>query len=174
MPRRAHCVFHLVEGNYWRDTYWGVDIVSMPRRAHCVFHHFLLLHPSAVLQIAKFQCPEGLIVYFTNCYCRYSYSCWPYGSCVSMPRRAHCVFHRKEAIEHWNNMGFNAPKGSLCISPSERSDMNLTIVKGYVSMPRRAHCVFHQSSTKKRCRMPKLWVSMPRRAHCVFHRYGSR
>jgi hypothetical protein len=45
-----------------------------------------------------------------------------------MPRRAHCVFHRerllKAASQH-KVVCFNAPKGSLCISP-EKTKMEKT------------------------------------------------
>ena len=62
-----------------------------------------------------FQCPEGLIVYFTN---TLSLLNRLLGN-VSMPRRAHCVFHHGEwkSIQILYQNSFNALKGSLCISP---------------------------------------------------------
>ena len=145
MPRRAHCVFHLDYVDGLRIN--RAVLVSMPRRAHCVFHpsylseNGWLIHsfnaPKGSLCIspwgkdsvwkllARFQCPEGLIVYFTE-----SLHTIPQKrvATVSMPRRAHCVFHLDQlTIENlpgncWE--GFNAPKGSLCISPIKTKGEN--------------------------------------------------
>jgi hypothetical protein len=143
MPRRAHCVFHRGVCKLKRSN----RIVSMPRRAHCVFHlHKKLTEKSEYTSfnapkgslcispwgkdsvwklLARFQCPEGLIVYFTE-----SLHTIPQKrvATVSMPRRAHCVFHLDQlTIENlpgncWE--GFNAPKGSLCISPIKTKGEN--------------------------------------------------
>ena len=115
MPRRAHCVFHPVKQA--REVVQQCnDNVSMPRRAHCVFH-LKNQNPNDNIE-RPFQCPEGLIVYFTGSGCLKPPPSIRW--CVSMPRRAHCVFHRRKL--KWRKLKlkylrFNAPKGSLCISP---------------------------------------------------------
>jgi hypothetical protein len=40
--------------------------VSMPRRAHCVFHQEKAKKKRSLEMRKTFQCPEGLIVYFTE------------------------------------------------------------------------------------------------------------
>ena len=163
MPRRAHFVFH-PEGRSSRKPY--AVRVSMPRRAHFVFHPLLNAKGEQLCQSTKFQCPEGLILYFTNSWkylwngCKPEVSMprrahfvfhpsnpfvfgGPYHSYpVSMPRRAHFVFH--PGLVHARDRDtrcFNAPKGSFCISPKTRFHRKTSLYS--VSMPRRAHFVFH-------------------------------
>ncbi len=119
-------------------------MVSMPRRACFVFHQVF----GTTLQnmFVAFQCPEGLILYFTGQIGRYSSR---------------------------QSMRFNAPKGLFCISPFNyiREDrrhmlafqcpeglilyftvtslMTLSLFPSRVSMPRRAYFVFHRIYYRK-------------------------
>ena len=117
MPRRAHCVFPKYEKVH---GYFNIR-VSMPRRAHCVFHPCeceTKSYPSVSFNAPKgsfcispldgvyldfilpqFQCPEGLILYFTGVY-------------------------QYEILT--SGQSFNAPKGSFCISPIMRDILFLT------------------------------------------------
>ena len=66
------------------------------------------------ISISEFQCPEGLIVYFTPASARQNHI----RPSVSMPRRAHFVFHPWMEFTSTSSFpSFNAPKGSFCISP---------------------------------------------------------
>ena len=60
MPRRAYFVFHLCNA-FGRQ--YKPNLVSMPRRAYFVFHPCFCKPKACHLDV--FQCPEGLILYFT-------------------------------------------------------------------------------------------------------------
>jgi len=87
----------------------------MPRRAYFVFHQVGSFCPRLSL-IVVFQCPEGLILYFTT---GYIYEEGASSLIVSMPRRAYFVFHQEQDASplHPDSDRFNAPKGLFCISP---------------------------------------------------------
>ncbi len=136
----------------------------MPRRAHCVFHLGLKKKPK-YLDDDSFQCPEGLIVYFTSVQngggrgkCQ---------RCFNAPKGSLCISPKYEkGAWVFQYPSFNAPKGSLCISPLRVRDKIISV--------RQFQCpeglILYFTLGWSLPRLHPSPVSMPRRAHFVFHR----
>ncbi len=190
MLRRAYFVFHLCG---YKSVMSLGSLVSMPRRAYFVFHRAQVRRsfkannacfnaPKGLFCISPmdivvmygdgkwtFQCPEGLILYFT---CRRLSSVWKRLTAhVSMPRRAYFVFHQSQNIRcgftyTWKS--FNAPKGLFCISPNNRKSRPQT--RGVFQCPEGLILYFTLMAINVVNIKTSRYVSMPRRAYFVFHR----
>ena len=127
----------------------------------------------------RFQCPEGLIVYFTIALALVPLALITAAVSFNAPKGSLCISPSRGELLARHLLGcrhcFNAPKGSLCISPLLAVASLGGVANCQVSMPRRAHCVFHQLLLSIQLLLLTLWFlcfNAPKGSLCISPKRG--